>query len=255
MQEINHKKGKIYYSMGEVAEMFDVNPSLLRYWEQEFDILKPHRNKKGNRLFTPKDVDNIRIIYHLLKERKMKIEVARKYIRDYRKEVDRDAEITEHLMNIRAILLEIKQDLPTAGSGGRRLRRRAVAVPQQSGRETVGKGDEAGKERTAGTKTRNGRQADRPVLPNLPRSDRGDPGESGESGETGPCHGGYQAALRGTGTLRGGRSAGTDAGGKNGDDDGFESARAAFAGETAGEETPQEEEPKPRVQAIEQTLF
>lgn len=76
MQEINHKKGKIYYSMGEVAEMFDVNPSLLRYWEQEFDILKPHRNKKGNRLFTPKDVDNIRIIYHLLKERKMKIEVA-----------------------------------------------------------------------------------------------------------------------------------------------------------------------------------
>ena len=46
MQEINHKKGKIYYSMGEVAEMFDVNPSLLRYWEQEFDILKPHRNKK-----------------------------------------------------------------------------------------------------------------------------------------------------------------------------------------------------------------
>ena len=111
MQEINHKKGKIYYSMGEVAEMFDVNPSLLRYWEQEFDILKPHRNKKGNRLFTPKDVDNIRIIYHLLKERKMKIEVARKYIRDYRKEVDRDAEITEHLMNIRAILLEIKHYL------------------------------------------------------------------------------------------------------------------------------------------------
>lgn len=47
MQEINHKKGKIYYSMGEVAEMFDVNPSLLRYWEQEFDILKPHRNKRG----------------------------------------------------------------------------------------------------------------------------------------------------------------------------------------------------------------
>lgn len=110
MQEINHKKGKIYYSMGEVAEMFDVNHSLLRFWEQEFDILKPHRNKKGNRLFTPEDVDNIRIIYHLLKERKMKIEVARKYIKDYRKEVDRDAEITERLMNVRAVLLEIKQD-------------------------------------------------------------------------------------------------------------------------------------------------
>ena len=115
MQEIEHKKGKIYYSMGEVAEMFDVNPSLLRYWEQEFDILKPHRNKKGNRLFTPKDVDNLRIIYHLVKERKMKIEVARKYIKDYRKEIDRDAEITEKLMNIRAMLLQIKQDLAYDG--------------------------------------------------------------------------------------------------------------------------------------------
>ena len=153
MQEINHKKGKIYYSMGEVAEMFDVNPSLLRYWEQEFDILKPHRNKKGNRLFTPKDVDNIRIIYHLLKERKMKIEVARKYIRDYRKEVDRDAEITEHLMNIRAILLEIKQDLAYGGAVvDDDCDEEPVAVPQQSERETVGKGDEAG-ETDTGTKT------------------------------------------------------------------------------------------------------
>lgn len=115
MQEIEHKKNKVYYTMGEVAEMFDVNPSLLRYWEQEFDILKPHRNKKGNRLFTPKDVDNIRVIYHLLKERKMKIEVARKYLRDNRKEVDRDTEITERLMHIRAILQEIRQDLSMGG--------------------------------------------------------------------------------------------------------------------------------------------
>lgn len=212
MQEINHKKGKIYYSMGEVAEMFDVNPSLLRYWEQEFDILKPHRNKKGNRLFTPKDVDNIRIIYHLLKERKMKIEVARKYIRDYRKEVDRDAEITEHLMNIRAILLEIKQDLAYGGAVvDDDCDEEPVAVPQQSGRKTVGKGDEAG-ETDTGTKNGNGRSG-RPCSRICRAADRGDPGESGE---TGPCHGGYQAALRGTGTLRGGRSAGTDAGGKNG---------------------------------------
>ena len=173
MQEINHKKGKIYYSMGEVAEMFDVNPSLLRYWEQEFDILKPHRNKKGNRLFTPKDVDNIRIIYHLLKERKMKIEVARKYIRDYRKEVDRDAEITEHLMNIRAILLEIKQDLAYGGAVvDDDCDEEPVAVPQQSGRKTVGKGDEAG-ETDTGTKTGTAAAADRAPesaaqLPNHP---------------------------------------------------------------------------------------
>lgn len=91
--------------------MFDVRPSLIRYWEQEFDILKPHRNKKGNRLFTPADVDNLRMIYHLLKEKKMKIEVARKYLRENKKEVNRDAEIVERLMSIRATLVQIKQDM------------------------------------------------------------------------------------------------------------------------------------------------
>ena len=62
---------KMFYSMGEVAEMFDVKPSLLRFWEAEFDILKPKRNKKGNRLFTPSDVENLKLIYHLVKERGM----------------------------------------------------------------------------------------------------------------------------------------------------------------------------------------
>lgn len=111
MQEIVHKKGKIYYTMGEVAEMFGVNPSLLRYWEQEFDVIKPHRNKKGNRLFTPQDVDNIRIIYHLLKEKKMKIEVAKKHLRENRSELDRNAEIVERLLVIRSMLAEIKHDM------------------------------------------------------------------------------------------------------------------------------------------------
>jgi DNA-binding transcriptional MerR regulator len=111
MQDIVHKKGKVYYSMGEVAEMFDVNPSLLRYWESEFDVLKPHRNKKGNRLFTPQDVDNLKVIYHLLKEKKMKIEVARKHIKESGKEADRDAVIVEKLMSIRSMLQQIKQDV------------------------------------------------------------------------------------------------------------------------------------------------
>ncbi len=111
MQDIIHQKGKVYYSMGEVAEMFDVNPSLLRYWEKEFDVLKPHRNKKGNRLFTPQDVDYIKVIYHLLKEKKMKIEVARKHIKDNKKEADRDAVIVERLMSIRSMLQQIKQDM------------------------------------------------------------------------------------------------------------------------------------------------
>ena len=56
---------KLYYSIGEVAQKFDVNVSLLRYWEKEFDILKPKKNKKGNRLFTKVDVENIEVIYHL----------------------------------------------------------------------------------------------------------------------------------------------------------------------------------------------
>ena len=227
MQEINHKKGKIYYSMGEVAEMFDVNPSLLRYWEQEFDILKPHRNKKGNRLFTPKDVDNIRIIYHLLKERKMKIEVARKYIRDYRKEVDRDAEITEHLMNIRAILLEIKQDLAYGG-----------------------KGDEAG-ETDTGTKTGTAAAADR-----APESAAQPTGETRERAERpAPATADTRPPFEEQVLFEVAVPLELMQAGRTADDDGFESARAAFAGETAGEETPQEEEPKPRVQAIEQTLF
>ena len=115
MQKTVHKKDKIYYTMGEVSEMFDVNQSLLRYWEQEFEILKPQRNKKGNRLFTPKDVETVRIIYHLVKERKMKIEIARQYIRTNRENAKFEAELTERLLNIRSMLLEIKYDLLDEG--------------------------------------------------------------------------------------------------------------------------------------------
>ena len=69
---------KLLYTMGEVAEMFDVNPSLLRYWEKNFSILKPQKNKKGNRLFTAKDIENLKIIYHLVRERGMTIEGAKR---------------------------------------------------------------------------------------------------------------------------------------------------------------------------------
>ena len=63
------KTEKLYYSIGEVARIFDVNTSLIRFWENEFDIIKPQRNKKGNRLFTRADVDNFHLIYNLVKER------------------------------------------------------------------------------------------------------------------------------------------------------------------------------------------
>ena len=60
---------KLYYSIGEVAKAFDVNTSLVRYWEQEFPILRPKKNKKGNRLFTPEDIENLKIIFHLVDDK------------------------------------------------------------------------------------------------------------------------------------------------------------------------------------------
>ena len=81
MTTSERKSRKIYYTMGEVSEMFDVNPSLIRFWEQKFDILKPDKNKKGNRLFTPKDVENLKLIYHLVKENGMTLAGAAKRLR------------------------------------------------------------------------------------------------------------------------------------------------------------------------------
>ena len=67
---------KLLYSMGEVTDMFDVNASLIRYWESKFDCIRPHKNKKGNRMFTPSDVENLKLIYHLVKEKGMTLEGA-----------------------------------------------------------------------------------------------------------------------------------------------------------------------------------
>lgn len=104
---------KMFYSMGEVAEMFDVKPSLLRFWEAEFDILKPKRNKKGNRLFTPSDVENLKLIYHLVKERGMTLEGAKRTMKQNRrgKGLSRDAELLERLQKIRAELAEVRDGL------------------------------------------------------------------------------------------------------------------------------------------------
>ena len=108
----------LFYSMGEVAEMFDVNTSLIRHWESQFSILRPKRNKKGNRLFSPEDVENLKMIYHLVKERGMTLEGAKKALRKAPSEsgVDRDAELMERLQRIRALLVEVREDLK-AGEG------------------------------------------------------------------------------------------------------------------------------------------
>ncbi len=111
---MNSKKsqpGKIYYSIGEVARMFDVNTSLIRYWEQQFEIIRPHKNKKGNRLFTQKDVDNFHIIYHLVKERGYTLRGAREKISKNPGDLRRDLEIIKSLEKMRSFLLDIKKHL------------------------------------------------------------------------------------------------------------------------------------------------
>lgn len=107
----DRKIEKIYYSIGEVAAFFEVNPSLIRYWEKEFDILRPQKNKKGNRLFTRQDLDNLRLIYHLVKERGYTLNGAREKLRHNRDEVMKQVEIIESLERIKGFLLEIKEQL------------------------------------------------------------------------------------------------------------------------------------------------
>lgn len=102
---------KLLYSMGEVTEMFDVNASLIRYWESKFDCIKPHKNKKGNRMFTPSDVENLKLIYHLVKEKGMTLEGANKTMKKRGGNVKRDVSILERLHNIRAMLVEVRESL------------------------------------------------------------------------------------------------------------------------------------------------
>ena len=105
------KVEKLYYSIGEVAEMFQVNSSLIRFWEKEFDIIKPKKNKKGNRFFTQQDIDNIKLIYHLVKERGLTLNGARKKIRENREDTNNNCEVVKSLTEIKAMLLEIKESL------------------------------------------------------------------------------------------------------------------------------------------------
>ena len=129
---------KLFYSMGEVAEMFDVNASLLRHWETQFSVLRPKRNKKGNRLYTPADVENLKQIYHLVKERGMTLDGARKALKESRGigDVPRDMELLERLQRIRAMLLEVRQELK-AGEG-EILAGESVAVSSENEPEECG---------------------------------------------------------------------------------------------------------------------
>lgn len=102
---------KMFYSIGEVAQMFEENTSLIRYWEKEFDIIKPKKNKKGNRMFTATDLENLKIIHHLVKERGFTLEGAKKKMRENKQDVINEQEIIDHLQKVKSFLIDLKNTL------------------------------------------------------------------------------------------------------------------------------------------------
>ena len=101
---------KAYYSIGKVADMFKVNQSLIRLWENEFDVLKPKKNGKGDRFFRPEDIKNIQLIYHLMRERKFTMEGAKEFIKNNKK-ADEKFAVIESLKRIKGFLNELKSNL------------------------------------------------------------------------------------------------------------------------------------------------
>lgn len=108
---LNLPTDKRYYSIGELASAFDVNTSLIRFWDKEFDILKPKKNAKGNRMFTPEDVKNLQLIYHLVKERGFTLEGAKTHLKEGQKKTLDKFEIVAKLETIKSQLTNIKNQL------------------------------------------------------------------------------------------------------------------------------------------------
>ncbi len=105
------KVEKLFHSIGEVAEMLNVNTSTIRYWEKEFTILKPKKNKKGNRMFTNQDLDNLKLIYHLVKVQKLTIDGARKKLKENKVDTINNYEVIKMLEGVKELLNEIKEEL------------------------------------------------------------------------------------------------------------------------------------------------
>ena len=101
---------KQYYPIGEVATMFGVNTSLIRYWENEFDIIEPRKNRKGDRFFKPSDIKNLQLIHDLLRRRKFTIEGAREFLKKNKKAKEK-YEMIQHLQKLKGFLLELKANL------------------------------------------------------------------------------------------------------------------------------------------------
>ena len=102
---------KRYYSIGELSKAFNVNASLIRFWDKEFDILKPKKNAKGNRMFTPEDVKNLQLIYHLVKERGFTLEGAKVHLKEGQKKTMDKFEIIRKLEAIKTTLINLKNEL------------------------------------------------------------------------------------------------------------------------------------------------
>lgn len=102
---------KLYYSMGEVTKMFDVNASQIRFYEREFDILKPKKNKKGNRYFRPEDIDNLKTIFSLVKDKGYTLQGARDYMKSNKKDIQDNQSIINSLEKIKAFLTNVRESL------------------------------------------------------------------------------------------------------------------------------------------------
>ncbi|MFT6748352.1 MAG: DNA-binding transcriptional MerR regulator [Flavobacterium sp.] len=108
---IELSKDKLYFSIGEIAKAFDVNASLIRFWDKEFDILNPKKNAKGNRMFTQEDVKNLQLIFHLVKERGFTLDGAKTHLKEGQKKTLDKFEIVSKLEDIKAQLLHLKNSI------------------------------------------------------------------------------------------------------------------------------------------------
>src|SRR6478672_6877201 len=102
---------KLYYSIGEVAEMFNVAPSLIRFWESEFDLIQPKKNRKGNRQFTKEDIDSVRTIYHLVKEKGFTLQGAKEMLKNDTQEVKDKMDMIDSLKRVRSFMVELRDKL------------------------------------------------------------------------------------------------------------------------------------------------
>ena len=102
---------KLYYSIGEISKILNISTSKIRFWEREFDTIKPKKNKKGNRLFTKKDIENLKIIYHLVKERGFTLNGAKKKLKENKKDTIDNIKIVNKLKDIKHFLIKLKEEL------------------------------------------------------------------------------------------------------------------------------------------------